>query len=265
LEIEVAVENDFIAHYLGPDNKSQSVLKHLEEVSKFASIFASKIGLPLVGELVGLLHDFGKYSKYFQNYIRSAEGMLDPDEEPIDSKKLKGKIDHSTAGAQLVWDALKERDGLSRLVAQVVSLCVASHHSGLLDCLSPDGEDKFSGRMAKKDGQTHLNEARRVADKVVLDKVFNLLDSSSCGIELKNQLERLFDGEKSQEIREFYLGFLARSLFSTLIDADRLSAAGHVGHGVNAPRWELLVERLERYISGIEQRSWLMKFAPKSL
>lgn len=69
------------------------------------STFAEKIGLARQGELVGLLHDIGKYSDEFQTYLTSAVGLLnqDGDEEFVDAKGLKGKVDHSTAGAQVAW------------------------------------------------------------------------------------------------------------------------------------------------------------------
>ena len=114
-------------------------------------------------------HDFGKYSEAFQVYIRSAEGKLDPDAEAVDASRMKGKIDHSTSGAQMAWETAKDRDPMCRLNTDH-ALCVASHHSGLIDCLSPDGEDRFSGRMAKKREETHLDEVLQVADKEILDK-----------------------------------------------------------------------------------------------
>ncbi len=73
------MDREFIAHYLEPDKRGQSVQDHLEEAADLASSFASKIGMPSLGRLEGLLHDLGKYSKEFQVYIRSAEGTLDPD------------------------------------------------------------------------------------------------------------------------------------------------------------------------------------------
>jgi CRISPR-associated endonuclease/helicase Cas3 len=69
----------FVARYRQTDSSPQDVLEHLEATAKLASDFAGKIGLPMIGELTGLLHDFGKYSNAFQTYIKSAEGIIDPD------------------------------------------------------------------------------------------------------------------------------------------------------------------------------------------
>jgi CRISPR-associated endonuclease/helicase Cas3 len=77
--------------------------------SLFAKKFAGKVGLDLMGELLGLLHDLGKYGFKYQCYIKSAVGLLHPDDKDyVDAKKYKGKIDHSTAGAQWIWEALRD-------------------------------------------------------------------------------------------------------------------------------------------------------------
>ncbi len=251
------MNTEFIAHYLEPNKEPQSVQKHLEEAADAARVFAGKVGLSSIGELSGLLHDFGKYSKAFQDRIATAEGKLNPDEEVVDSSDPKGrKPDHSTAGAQMAWETLKDRDPMSMFLAQVIALCVASHHSGLMDCLTPDGEDKFSMRMAKESMKSHQDEARRKADGEIVDRIAPLIDSSQCLNDLKQQLERLLQGEDSREVREFHVGLLVRFVFSALIDADRLSAAGRT-YKNNDPQWNLLIERMEKYVSGIEQQTWI--------
>jgi len=255
------MKTEFVAHYFGPDKKPQTVRRHLEEAYDLAGMFAGKIGLSSMGSLAGLLHDVGKYSEHFQAYIRSAEGQMDPDAVIVDTKGLKGKIDHSTAGAQLVWNALRDKAPISRLVAQTVALCVASHHSGLLDCLSPDGRDKFSARIEKTKEKTHLDEVWEKVDREVLLKIDEFLQREECEGDLRSQLERLFQGEESREVREFYVGLLVRYLFSALIDADRLSSAGRIdtntGITEGGLQWPPLIDLLERYISGIEQRNWV--------
>jgi CRISPR-associated endonuclease/helicase Cas3 len=76
-------------------------------VAEIAKRHASKIGLEPQGELIGLLHDLGKYSNEFQSYLKSAVGLINQDEDEfVNARGLKGKVDHSTAGAQLVWEEL---------------------------------------------------------------------------------------------------------------------------------------------------------------
>ena len=71
------IDDKFIARQRDFDNKIQSLESHLSGVSKLSKQHASKINLPKSGELIGLLHDFGKYSRQFQNYINSAQGNID--------------------------------------------------------------------------------------------------------------------------------------------------------------------------------------------
>jgi len=58
------------------DAARHSVKTHSAETSVLTKRFASKIGLDLIGELLGLLHDFGKYSFEYQCYIKSAVGLF---------------------------------------------------------------------------------------------------------------------------------------------------------------------------------------------
>ena len=44
----------------------------LNKTIRYSKNLANKIGLPLSGELIGLVHDLGKYSAAFQTYIRDS-------------------------------------------------------------------------------------------------------------------------------------------------------------------------------------------------
>ena len=61
---------DSIAHIRQEDSADQLLVDHLTEVGELAARFAEKIRLPHCGRLLGLLHDFGKYSRDFQDYIK---------------------------------------------------------------------------------------------------------------------------------------------------------------------------------------------------
>src|SRR4030067_2761103 len=122
---------DYIAHRREKDGEIQSLVDHLEEVSKKTGEFTSKIGLKEQGELLGLLHDIGKASQEFEQYIKSSVGLINSDEDDyVDAAGLKGKVDHSTAGAQLVYRTLAQNGNEAGFVAQILSLCLSSPPSG---------------------------------------------------------------------------------------------------------------------------------------
>jgi CRISPR-associated endonuclease/helicase Cas3 len=243
-------DSEFIARFRESDGTPQSLIEHLEGASALASRFAAKVGLSEVGALIGLLHDFGKYSKDFQSYIKSSQGKLEPDDdEYVDASNMRGKIDHSTAGAQYLL-AHRGSSRLWQIAADIMALCVASHHSGLIDCISPDGTDVFSKRMRKPNEKTHFDEVEKNLENRVRSRVQQLLTSSIIEDELQCRFERLQNSVQSLEVDQFMLGFLGRFLFSALIDADRLNSAER--EPMPALAWRLLTDKLEDHISAFK-------------
>lgn len=253
----------FLAHYRESDGSEQSVKEHLEAVSAKAGEFTEKVGLKSMGELIGLLHDLGKYSNEFQAYIKSAVGKINPDEdEYIDANVMKGKIDHSTAGAQFLWNVLQNRSQDWNLAVQIMALCIVSHHSGLIDCLTPDGTDLFTSRMEKSKERTHIDEVSKKADENIQKYVHKLLSSSVIQEELLRRLKSLASCTESKETSGFELGLLIRFIFSSLIDADRLDSADFADqvaarkrYNDGYPKWELLIKKFEKHIFGFAKRN----------
>ena len=261
----------FAAHHREADDHWQSVMEHLLGVGAFAKLFAGKLKLRKLGELLGLLHDLGKYSQAFQTYLKSATGALnqDEDEDWVDAASLKGKVDHSTAGAQWAWQALAGKGEMAFIAAQVAALCVASHHSGLIDCIAADearfGEDGFTKRMSKAGEKTHLDEARRAADPEVLTRCAELLADPSLVDELTCILRDVTkknraNGKGSQATFQQF-GLVVRFLFSCLIDADRIDTANFEHPRAARLRpigeytdWPTLRQRLERHLDAMPPR-----------
>jgi len=211
---------------------------------------------------MGLLHDAGKYSKTFQDYIGSAVGQINPDaEEYVDAKGLKGKIDHSTSGAQYIWRMLQDKTDIEwQLARQIMTLSIVSHHSGLIDCLSPVGEDVFMKRMEKPDNRTHFDEVFAKSDEAIKESIRRCLASDAIGADLKSFLERL--STLIPMIGAFNLGMLTRFLFSALIDADRLDSAHFENPKAKAIRfnnegvdWNALIVKLDQHLAKFEQRN----------
>lgn len=258
--------NQYVAHISAYDYSIQTLETHLTEVSEISARLASKIGSGNAGRLIGLMHDFGKYSQVFQSYIKSVTGLINADEDDyVDATGLKGKIDHSTAGAQWVFKNLAQygynssRKG--ELCGQILAVCIASHHSGLIDCLTLDGDSGFNIRINKPDERSHFEECIKSVDTSVINKAMEL--SSLVLIEemhsLINQIlkaKNADDTPLSLLVREFYLGFYTRFLFSCLIDADRINSADFESpenallRSKGLPDWSLAIERLETKLLG---------------
>lgn len=71
--------------------------------------------------IAGLWHDLGKYSAEFQDYLRTVTG------EDIHQAEVRGRVDHSTAGAQHAASKFAGVLGLP------LSYVIAGHHAGLPD------------------------------------------------------------------------------------------------------------------------------------
>jgi CRISPR-associated endonuclease/helicase Cas3 len=242
----------YIAH------ENQSLLDHLVNVSTLSGRNAEKIGLEPLGRLLGLLHDLGKYSADFQDYIRSAVGILDPDidEEFVDAGALRGKIDHSTAGAQYVWERLSGEGAAGLLISQIAALCLVSHHSGLIDCLSSTEQgvrDSFTNRINKTDEKTHCSEV--VARAEVMDFIDEILSSGELVESTIKVVKKLSGKDKNSIEFQFSLGLFVRYLFGCLIDADRQdSADSEKAYAAQFRQngcyvsWDILIARLEAHL-----------------
>ncbi len=260
-----------IAHVRASDRQEQSLREHLEGVSALSGAFASKIGLGHTGELIGLVHDLGKYSRAFQSYLQSAVDLLNPDddEEFVDAKGLKGKIDHSTAGAQFVWRELSKQGQLGQIAGQILALCIASHHSGLIDCLTLDVarpvEDGFTRRIKKVEEKAHFEEALAKTDASVLARCCEIASCKELVESLKSAIARIIkcSPERCDKsiVAQFQIGLLVRLLFSCLIDGDRINSADFEKPWAARSRlrgeyvpWNVLIDRLEAHLVSLKPR-----------
>ena len=254
---------DYIAHVRKADGQPQSLQTHLIETAEIAKLLAAKLDLDQAGELLGLMHDFGKYSQDFQEYIKSVTG-INPDADDYVLPNGK-KIDHSTAGTQWVYRELRKfgaAQGIGELFGQMLGLCIASHHGeGLIDCLDDEGNAVWKKRFEKDDELTHLAECEQNADEAVQQKARELVGENLIRSLLKAVKPILSDPASNDKIKEFYLGCLTRFLFSCLIDADRINSSDfereaqkEVRRLTEKPDWQSAIDKLEAKLAGFENR-----------
>ena len=256
---------NYIAHVRKADGQPQFLQTHLTETAEIAKSLAAKLDLDQAGELLGLMHDFGKYSRKFQKYIHDETGLFNPDLDDEESTPNGSKVDHSTAGAQWVYRELRKfgaEQGIGELFGQMLGLCIASHHGeGLIDCLDGEGNPKWIERFNKTDELTHLTECEQNADEAVQQKARELAGENLIRSLLKAVKPILFDQTTNSKIKEFYLGCLTRFLFSCLIDADRINSSDfereaqkEVHRLTEKPDWQPAIDKLEAKLAGFENR-----------
>ena len=260
------MKTEYIAHVRHGSDVKQSLSTHLTETAAIAKMLAAKLGLDLAGELLGLMHDFGKYSLKFQKYIYDATGLINPDLDDEESTPGGSKVDHSTAGAQWVYRRLaamgQKESGV--LCGQMLGLCIASHHgAGLIDCLDDEGNVVWQKRFNKDDSLTHLSECLQNTDESVLRQAEGLADKALL-VQMLTPLKAVLmlpEAQAGHQIKEFYLGCFTRFLFSCLIDADRINSADFerenqkkIRRLQEKPDWQAAIAKLEAKLAQFERR-----------
>lgn len=247
-----------VAHLSG-SGEPQPLSEHLTGVSKLCSRLAAKIGLARAGSVIGLLHDLGKYSSEFQAYLLSFQ----PGSEVEPQDELRGRIDHSTAGAQQVHRQLTNGNPqrtAATFASELLALCIASHHSGLIDCLAPDGLDGLTQRLLKEEVKSHCDEGWRHADASIRATAEQIISDPGLVVEIGEAMRSILmpkpNSLEHPQVAAVKTGLLARFLFSCLIDADRCDtaafesphAANHRANGAYVS-WEVLASRLENHLA----------------
>ncbi|MDR0561652.1 MAG: CRISPR-associated endonuclease Cas3'', partial [Spirochaetaceae bacterium] len=241
----------------GSDTEYQLLSTHLEEAGMYAELFAKKIGLSKPALLTALVHDLGKFSSIWQKYLEKSH-----------KEGRKGKPeDHSTAGGQYLYEAIKEKFGdAGELIGQFLAACVIYHHgSGLPDVIGLDGTPRLYNRLLKDREKTHIDEAAANLDPTIKQKIDALLSDPNFISETAETLNRLMDAPVKDAMdtpvknaRYFNLGLSVRALSSCLIDGDRRSSAlddreisVRLEEAAAQADWTALLKRLEDHLAGL--------------
>ncbi len=207
-----------------PREEWHGLFDHLQETARLAGTFASGFGSEAWGYLEGLWHDIGKSGAAFQTYLfTSAEGGGSDGHE----SEIRGRVDHSTAGAQHA----ARRGPTGRLLAY----CIAGHHAGLPD--NQGEQSSLAQRLVK------IIESIGAVPSELLDKP------------MPSPPKLRLPAGASHRRRGFTLAFYTRMLFSCLVDADFLDTESFMSperselrQGERATCKQLL-DRLDRHLA----------------
>lgn len=242
----------FPANIREPDKAVQELGKHLLEVGHFAKEIGEKLGFPLMAELCGLAHDWGKYTEEFKTYLENVAGVNGKKEQKK-ARRQRGKIDHSTAGAILVHDLFRGNLKVEAIfVSQIVCNTVLSHHSksGIKDFVSFDEKSPFLKRLRKEEKDTRVREATINGNPEILQKIKDIAKSPEILEEAKNLLTKIKESERHAIPRSTYCGHIQRMLFGCLLQADLKSAlkfqnSSETNPGEEAPPWSKIKNQIQ--------------------
>jgi len=250
---DVLIVKTFIAHVRSTDGEEQLLVDHLKEVQAIAEKIGQKIGLTHVTGLAGMLHDMGKFSDAFQNYIRDA--IANPDEPP-----KRGSVDHSTAGGQF----LRELFPLSPpFLVECVANAIFSHHGQLLDMVDMEGESPYMNRM-NSEKEIEFTEVRNRFFQHMYDEAYMKDYVQKAALELQIYLGNKLKSEKTNteifNVIQKTTSFVTLYIFSALIDADRRNSRAFeeqetIAHFEIQTLWKTFEQRLENELTKKQQKA----------
>lgn len=210
------------------EQKIQSVEEHCRGTAGFARRTLKGTGLEDAAYLAGLLHDMGKYSDQYNAYLCKAVAGEDV---------RRGSVNHTFAGVRFLLENYHfGKTMFQNMTSELLAYAAGAHH-GSFDGIDKERKNGFIHRMNKEDIGYEEAAARfetYCAGKEELDRRF-LASETEIGNCVKNVLNTISQGvrrETAQTELTFYMGLLARTLQSAVIDGDRKDTAAFLNGAV---------------------------------
>lgn len=222
----------------------QTVLDHLTGTAQRAAQCLRLVGLEKTGYLAGLLHDMGKYTDDFQQYLVAG-----------DSSK-RGSVIHTFQGCRFMMEKFhRDDDELPSIIAsELIAFAIGAHH-GLFDCVDSTQRLGLQYRAEKQD-ISYEDAVAAFLREIPAEEVEELFSEASNEIDrIVGRLDETYADDRDYA---FEVGLLARLLLSAVIEGDRRDTAAFMS-GTSpriwpenmAPIWkerlDFLEERLKRF------------------
>ena len=206
------------AHYRIIDDTYQTVEEHTAGVKTKCALYAKALNFANTGELLGLLHDMGKYTDDFYDYITEAIYR-----EKNGLPELKSSVDHGRHGALFILRRYHNGDVYRKLMSEIIAMIVCYHHGGMEDFISPELDVKLLNRTGWPDKLGEADNAHMQACERFLDRVMGLEQLDELFHAAAKELRDFIDMNRKRDIMlsPFHFHLLIKYLYSCLIDADR--------------------------------------------
>ena len=142
-----------IAHLTKKDETilEQDLKTHCIQVAEYAAQCVKDIGLYHLAYISGVLHDMGKATEVFNDYIQRAfRGM----------KVEKGSVIHSYTGLIYILEKYHAAgDSYEKIASEIIGYAIGAHH-GLFDCIDIMECNGFDKRLQYDKAELYYDEAR---------------------------------------------------------------------------------------------------------
>lgn len=246
--------NKVLSFYSHPNNL---LVEHLNSVGKLAESFVKNIDLKYswlsdIARIIGLCHDFGKYTSFFQKYLKNKEFTLNARHSLISSL-----LSFHETKKYVNKNSNIEKTYLKEFLPLISYIAVHRHHT---DLRSPEEiiprkreinnfpEIEYINAQLE-DMKKNFSIINKEMNRIGITDLENFLKIETI-IEIFENLDRLRyeliekDVLNEQEKLEIY--FLTILLFSTLIDADKKTAG--ISSIVKISRKEILDDLVDIFI-----------------
>ena len=207
-----------IAHLVNRNEEriEQSLKAHCVQTAEYAAACLKDIGLYHVAYLSGMLHDMGKATKVFNEYLENAF---------LGEKVKKGSIIHSYTGAIYILENYHNNSSYEMLTSEIIGYAIGAHH-GLFDCVDLNDVNGFDKRLDIDRNEIYYDEAvKNFCDEVLEENEIEKCFCNAVG-EVKLFCERcqkniLLEVKEKKKIMDFQIGLLARMVTSAVMYGDR--------------------------------------------
>jgi len=208
--------------------KNQMLSDHTSNTAKLAQTFARIFGCEKIAYVAGKLHDMGKYTHAFQDYL--ARGVRG-------EKTIRGEVIHALQGAKYADESIRDQ-----VVSDIICNIIATHHGGLYDSIT-DGERTLSQKLKRNEDRLHYEEAVSAFSPKINEA--ELID------EIKNVCRIC----QARGVSPFFvLHLITKVVYSCVVDADRSNSAGLDVDGTT-PDWMKLIQLFEEYLGSFSGES----------